>query len=217
MRLIFIGPAGAGKGTQARLLEERHGIPQIATGNMFRDQIAAGTELGLEAKSYLESGALVPDDLTVRMLLTRLAEDDARKGFVLDGFPRTVKQAEVLEQALKDKGLALDAVIYFKVDEAALIERICGRYSCAKCGEGYHDTFKQPKAAGVCDKCGSTEFIRRADDTEAVLRTRLVAFNEQTAPLLPFYEQRGLLKTVDGMADMAHVAADIEGVLQNGH
>lgn len=210
MRIIFVGPAGAGKGTQARLLQEKFGIPQIATGDMFRAAIKAGTPLGKTAQTYMDGGNLVPDEITIGMLLERIAEPDAQKGFVLDGFPRTVPQAEALDAALRTAGIALDHVIAFDVDEEALIERAVGRFTCTACGEGYHEKFKRPKVEGVCDKCGGESFIHRADDNVDGMRQRLAAFRDLTAAILPYYDAQNLLTRIDGMADMATVTKAIE-------
>ncbi len=214
MELILLGPPGAGKGTQAKLLETRYGVAQISTGDMLRAEVAAGSPIGLEAKSIMAAGGLVSDDLIIRMIGARIARPDCAKGFILDGFPRTVPQAEALDKLLHDTAVDLDAVIELKVDEAVLVERISGRYTCAQCGTGYHDTFKQPKAAGICDVCGSTEFTRRADDKAETVHARLEAYNAQTAPILPYYKAKARLYTVDGMAEMNEVERQIEAVLQ---
>jgi adenylate kinase len=211
--LILLGPPGAGKGTQAKRLEDRYGLVQISTGDMLRAEVKSGSELGLKAKAIMERGELVPDAVVIAMLGARITQPDAARGFILDGFPRTVPQAEALDVLLKEKGMPLDHVIELQVNDAALVERISGRFTCARCGEGYHDSFKQPAKAGVCDKCGGTEFTRRADDNAATVGARLEAYHRQTAPLLPYYAAQGKLRVVDGMAEMAEVARQIEAIL----
>ena len=212
-RLILMGPPGGGKGTQAKRLQDRYGIVQLSTGDMLRAAVKAGTPLGKQAKAVMDAGKLVSDDIMVGLIAERIAQADCARGFILDGFPRTVPQAEALDKLLKDKGISLDAVIEVEVPDARLIERITGRFTCSKCGEGYHDKFKQPRKAGVCDVCGSTEFTRRADDNAETVGARLKAYHDQTAPLMPHYRAQGLLKVIDGDRDMDVVTKDLESVL----
>jgi adenylate kinase len=213
MNLILLGPPGAGKGTQAKRLEGKHGLVQLSTGDMLRAAVASGSALGRQAKQVMEAGQLMPDDIIIRMIAERIAQPDAKRGFVLDGFPRTEAQAEALAKMLAEHGRKLDAVIELGVDEAALIERIAGRFTCAACGAGYHDKYQRPKREGVCDKCGGTSFVRRPDDNAETLKTRLAAYRAQTAPIIPYYRSRGLLRRVDGMAAPDEVTRQIEAIL----
>lgn len=215
VRIILLGPPGAGKGTQAARLTEKFGIVTISAGDLFRARVKDPNDpLGNEIKAILESGKLVPDAITIRMIAERLEKPDCNNGFILDGFPRSVAQAEGLEEMLNGKGLKLDAVIQLAVDDARLVERIAGRFACGQCGEGYHDSFKKPRIENTCDQCRAVgQFTRRSDDNEATVRQRLETYYNHTAPILPYYEAQGLLKVVDGMADMDTVTADILGAL----
>lgn len=213
MNLILLGPPGAGKGTQARRLEDTRGLVQLSTGDMLRAMVAEGGPLGQQAKEIMAAGKLMPDELMVSMIAERISKPDVKNGFILDGFPRTVAQAEALDKMLEEKGLKLDHVIEMRVVDDVLVERITGRYTCAKCGKGYHDSFEKPKVEGVCDVCGSGEFKRRPDDNEETVRTRMAEYRAKTAPILPLYEARGLVQRVDGMADMGAVSAQIAAIL----
>ena len=212
-RLILMGPPGGGKGTQAKRLQDRYGIVQLSTGDMLRAAVKAGSPIGKQAKAVMDAGKLVSDEIMVGLIAERIEAPDAVKGFILDGVPRTVPQAEALDKLLKNKGIRLDSVIEVAVPDARLIERITGRLTCAKCGEGYHDKFKQPRKAGVCDVCEGTEFTRRADDNAATVTARLKAYHDQTAPLMPHYQAQGLLKVIDGDRDMDVVTKELESVL----
>ena len=213
MNIILLGPPGAGKGTQAAKLVADRGMVQLSTGDMLRAAVKAGTPTGLKAKAIMDAGELVPDDVVSGIIGERLDQMTAGEGAIFDGYPRTAAQAEALDKLLADRGRKLDRVIELTVDEDALVERITGRYTCAKCGEGYHDKFKQPKVAGVCDVCGSTEFKRRPDDNEETVRTRMAEYRGKTAPIIPIYEARGILARVDGMADIDQVSAAVSAAL----
>jgi adenylate kinase len=213
MRVILLGPPGAGKGTQAGWIRDRFSIPQLSTGDMLRAAVANGTEIGRQAKAIMEAGKLVSDDVMNAIVAERIDQPDCARGFILDGFPRTVQQAAALDQMLLARGQRIDSVIEFQVDPAALVERVSGRFSCATCGTGYHDTFKRPKVEGVCDVCGGTSFVRRKDDNAETVKARLDAYDAQTAPLLPYYRDRGILRSVDGMAPIEAVTAELATVL----
>ena len=213
MNLILLGPPGAGKGTQAQRLAESDGLVQLSTGDMLRAAVASDSEIGRIAKPIIEAGKLVPDDVMVAMIDRRIDEPDCANGFILDGFPRTLAQAEALDDVLRRKSRRLDAVIEMAVDDGVLVERISGRFSCANCGAGYHRQFRPTAEEGVCDRCGSTEFKQRPDDNEETVKTRLAAYHAQTEPLLPYYRDRGVLKTVDGMAAIDEVTAQIDTAL----
>ncbi len=213
MNIILLGPPGAGKGTQAQRIVRKHGMIQLSTGEMLRAAVASGSDLGKEAKKVMDAGQLMPDELMIRMISERIDQPDCRGGFILDGFPRTIPQAEALDRMLAEKGLRLDSVIEMKVDEEALVQRITGRYTCVKCGAGYHDSFQRPQVDGVCDHCGGTGITRRVDDNEETVRTRLEAYRAQTEPILPYYGEKGILRSVDGMASIDEVADEIETTL----
>jgi adenylate kinase len=213
MNLLVLGPPGSGKGTQSKRLQDRLGLIQISTGDMLRAAAKAGTEIGRQAKAIMDKGGLVPDDIVIGLIADRILEPDARGGFVLDGFPRTAAQAEALDRMLAAKNLRLDHVIELKVEEDALVRRIAGRYACAKCGAGYHDDFQRPGRPGACDVCGATEFVRRADDNAETVKQRLATYRAQTAPVLPYYEHKGILARVDGMAPIDEVTRQIQAIL----
>ncbi len=212
--LILLGPPGAGKGTQARMLEEQFGLVQLSTGDLLRAAVAAGTEAGQQAKAVMESGGLVSDEIVLAILKDRMAAPDMEKGAILDGFPRTAKQAEALDALLSDLGMSLGAAISLEVDDEAMVERVSGRYTCANCGEGYHDRHKTPAAEGVCDKCGGTEFKRRADDNAETVSARLAAYHQETAPLINYYEGKGALRRVDAMGDIGRIAKDLAAIVE---
>lgn len=213
MRLILLGPPGAGKGTQAQRLVETHGIPQLSTGDMLRAAVAAQTEVGKRAKAVMDAGKLVSDDIVIAIVSERIDQPDCVNGFILDGFPRTLVQADATEKMLADKGLGLSTVIEIKVDDEVLADRIAGRYTCANCGAGYHDDNLRPKVEGVCDRCGSTHFKRRPDDNRDTVVARLQIYYKETSPLIGYYYAKGKLNSVDGMADIDTVTAEIEKIL----
>ena len=213
MNIILLGPPGAGKGTQATRLETERGMVQLSTGDMLRAAVAAGTPVGQEAKKVMADGGLVSDDIVTGILSERLDEPDVRTGFILDGYPRTEVQAHALDALLTGKGMELHHVIELCVDEDALTERITGRFSCSSCGAGYHDRFSRPKATGTCDVCGAHAFTRRPDDNPETVRQRMAEYRAKTAPILPHYTARGLVRCVDGMAPIEQVTGEIEAIL----
>ncbi len=213
MIIILFGPPGAGKGTQAQRIEKKHGLVQLSTGDMLRAAVAAETHYGQKAKEKMAAGQLVSDDIVIGIIADRIKEDDCKNGFILDGFPRNVAQAKALDVMLEEEGVKLNAVIQMKVDDEALVDRVSGRYTCATCNEGYHDQNLKPKVDGVCDNCGGTEFKRRADDNAETVAKRLKEYYAQTAPVLPYYADKGILQQVDGMAAINDVTAQIDAVL----
>ncbi len=212
--LILLGPPGAGKGTQARMLEDRFGLVQLSTGDLLRAAVKAGTEAGKKARAVMEAGELVSDEIVLEVLRDRMQEPDVSRGVILDGFPRTTGQAEALDALLADQGQSIGAAISIEVDDDAMVRRISGRYTCAACGEGYHDEFKQPARAGICDKCGGTEFTRRADDNAETVAARLAAYHAQTAPLIAYYEAQGVLERVDGMGPIDAIATELGAIVE---
>ena len=213
MILILLGPPGCGKGTQAKRLEESYSVLQLSTGDMLRAAVASGSKMGEQAKKVMDAGGLMPDEIMIEIISERIDQPDCANGFILDGFPRTTPQAEALDTLLAQKSLKLGKVIELKVDEEALVERITGRFSCVKCGAGYHDKFQQPKRLGICDSCGNTEFSRRSDDNEDTVRSRLSAYNDQTAEIVPYYGAKGNLIEIDGMLDIEDVTLAIQEVI----
>lgn len=211
--MVLIGPPGAGKGTQAKRIEDAYGIVQLSTGAMLRELIASKSKLGRKAKALVEGGNLMPDNVMIDIVSERIDDPDCANGFILDGFPRTIAQAKALDVLFCEKGLSLDHVFEIKLDDDLLVERLAGRFECGGCGEGYHDTYKMPRTKGVCDRCGSKDFTRRADDGEDKVRTRLGLYHKQTTPILPFYEARGILKTIDGSKDLDDVTRQLKEVL----
>ncbi|WP_226622409.1 adenylate kinase [Alloyangia pacifica] len=212
--LILLGPPGAGKGTQARKLESKYGLVQLSTGDLLRAAVAQGTEAGKQAKAVMEAGELVSDEIVIAILRDRIAEPDCANGVILDGFPRTTVQAEALDALLAESGQRINAAISLEVDDAAMVERISGRYTCAGCGEGYHDTFKTPRESGVCDTCGGTEMKRRADDKAETVASRLEAYHAQTAPLIGYYEGKGALSRIDAMGKIEEIAAGLGAIVE---
>jgi len=213
MNLVLLGPPGSGKGTQAKRIEQSRGIRHLATGDMLRAVTASGSELGMRVKGIMDSGQLVPDPIIIDMIAERIVEADCDSGFVLDGFPRTVPQAQALDDMLRQRGRSLDHVILIKVDEAALVDRLAGRFSCARCGASYHERYRRSRVAGVCDVCGSREFAHRPDDRPEAVHARFEVYRQQTAPLLPYFQSRGILRCVDGMGDIDVVTRKVESIL----
>ena len=211
--VILLGPPGAGKGTQARILEEQFGLVQLSTGDLLRAAVAAGTDAGQKAKAVMESGGLVSDEIVLEIINDRMRAADVAQGVILDGFPRTKGQAEALDAMLAEAGQEITAAISLEVDDAAMVARVSGRYTCGMCGEGYHDSFKQPAVAGVCDKCGGTNFKRRADDNADTVAARLAAYHADTAPLIGHYDRAGVLRRVDAMQDIGPVTAQLISVM----
>jgi adenylate kinase len=214
MNIILLGPPGSGKGTQAKRIEQKYGITQLATGDMLRAATLSGNQLGRRVKSIMDTGQLVPDNIIIDMIAYRVEQPDCHDGFVLDGFPRTLAQAQALDQMLSRRSRQLDHVIEFEVDETALVDRLAGRFTCQQCGASYHERDNQPEVDGVCDVCGGCEFICRADDRPETVRARLDVYHRQTAPILPYYRERGILRPVDGMAEIDSVTREIENILQ---
>ncbi|AUQ53975.1 adenylate kinase Adk [Phaeobacter inhibens] len=213
--LILLGPPGAGKGTQARKLEQGFGLVQLSTGDLLRAAVAAGTPAGLAAKAVMEAGELVSDEIVINILRDRLAEPDCAKGVILDGFPRTTVQAEALDRLLAESGQQINAAVSLEVDDAAMVARVAGRYTCGGCGEGYHDQFKQPRMAGTCDACGSTDMTRRADDNAETVTSRLAAYHAQTAPLISYYDGKGVLNRIDAMGEINQIATALSAVVKS--
>ena len=216
MNLVLLGAPGAGKGTQAKRIEQEFGIIQLSTGDMLRAEVSSGTAIGKQADEIMKAGQLVPDEIIIGLIDSRLDREDCRRGFILDGFPRTLAQATALDAMLASKHLKLDKVISIEVDDEAMVERISGRYTCARCGEGYHDRFKQPNVEGVCDVCGSTEFVRRADDNAETVRQRLKAYHSQTEPIIAYYDKQALVRRIDGMRAIDVVTEEIVSALRDG-
>lgn len=215
MNLIILGPPGAGKGTQSNFLVEKYGIVQLSTGDMLRNEIKSNTDIGLKAKDIIQLGKLVDDDLIISMIKNRLNDKDCENGFILDGFPRNIEQSISLDKLLSNEHKTLDVVFHISIDSSLLIKRISGRFTCSSCNEGYNDFFKKTKVNNVCDKCGSTNFTRRPDDNEEVFSSRVESYITQTKPLIPFYEKKGILRTIDGSNDFDHVKNDIDSILSS--
>jgi adenylate kinase len=216
MNLVLLGPPGGGKGTQAKRLQEKYGLVQLSTGDMLRAAVTSGSEIGKKAKAVMDAGELVSDSIVIAIIDERLDQPDVAKGVIFDGFPRTVAQAEALDEMMKTKGKKLDFAIEIRVPDSYIVERITGRFTCAKCGAGYHDKFQRPKVDGTCDSCGGSAFTRRPDDNKDTVIKRLEAYHAQTAPLLPYYEGKGAFKVIDGTMDIADVTRALEDILGSG-
>lgn len=214
MNLVLLGAPGAGKGTQAKRIEENFHVLQLSTGDMLRAEVRSGSPRGQQADALMKAGRLVPDEMIVGMIDRRLDRDDCRGGFILDGFPRTLAQASALDEMLAKKGLKLDTVLSIDVDDEAMVERISGRFTCANCGEGYHDSFKRPKIEGICDVCGASRFVRRADDNAETVRARLKEYHAQTEPIIAYYDKGGLVRRIDGMRSIDQVTAQVTSALK---
>ena len=217
MRLILFGPPGCGKGTQASFINGKYDIPHLSTGDMLRAAVSTETEIGLKVKGIMEAGGLVPDDVVINIISERIDQSDCKKGFILDGFPRTVNQAEALEKMLEKKNILLDKVIEFRVNNIELVKRISGRFSCVNCGTNFNDHFKPTKRDNTCDTCGGSTFLRREDDNVETATSRLNTYDEGTAPLIPYYEDKGILVAIDGMQDIGSVSKIISEMLENIH
>ena len=216
MKLILLGPPGSGKGTQAQKIEQKYNLKQLATGDLLRDEIKSESKIGREVKKIIDRGELVSDKIIISLIENSIDKKKFSTGFILDGFPRTTDQARALDEMLSEKSLKMDHVIRLEVDENAIAERLSGRFSCAECGVGYHDIFKKPVEDGKCDKCGSQEFLRRSDDKPGTVRSRLVAYREQTAPIIPYYSDKGVLQSIDGMGTMDEVFGQINEIVAGG-
>jgi adenylate kinase len=215
MNIILLGPPGSGKGTQAKRIQQTYGVAQLSTGDMLRATTVSDTDFGRRVKAIMDSGQLVPDNIMIEMIGRRIAQQDCDRGFILDGFPRTIPQAQALDAMLSERRLRLDHVILLQVEEAALVERLSGRFTCTRCGASYHDRYTRPRRDGICDGCGGTEFTRRADDRPEAVRARFQVYRDQTTPILPYYRDRGVLRKVDGMAEIDVVGRDIDRIINS--